>query len=327
MDSADGKLEISDCFAWPSPPALPEGDQAEDALAAAEQDALEFQQDMMRVLRDGNGDDNCVGLYRSVNMGDWCNADFIEQQFEQQDELDTAGIPRSVLIMYDPYQTAHGSLALKAVRLTDAFMDVMRSRNSPDARVAVATELALSHFLSSDVFYEIPIVIENSSLVKSYLYDLRPKLNLEAIEFEGLVVSTDPYLEKNVAFIVEELDRLQKEKVHAAAHARSIQTQKVYFFIVLGIWIYLSNAFPDFEKNQQNAFIAARKIENEQRAARGEEPLPLKDLTLDCFKTLKDTSKLSTLLIRKQVDIYCEQINAFSASSFELQFLRGAVNN
>ena len=302
VDDDQGRIEVTDCFGLPAPPPLMEGED-ETQQSAVEQQEAEYTHEMMRLLRDANGDDNCVGWYRSVNMGDWCNADFVEEQFEQQEDLDTAGIARSVLIMYDPYQTNNGRLAIKAVRLTDAFVEIMRARASADARVATASDVALSHFLNSDVFYEIPIVFACSPLQQALLHDVRPALGLDSIHFEDLVISGDPNLEKNVAFMVEELDRLQREKTMASIHQRNLASQK----------------------QQQTKFIAERKAENLARAARGEDPLPLKDLALDIFKPMRDSSKLSSLLIRKQVGIYCEQVFSFSADSFQLNFVRSAV--
>jgi translation initiation factor 3 subunit H len=73
--------------------------------------------------------------------------------------------------------------------------------------------------------------------------------------------------------------------------------------------------------------VALRKQENAQREKRGEEPLPMRDSSMQFFKTYRDPSKLNTLLVRKQIDVYCGQIDDWAAQSFEKLHLVGAVQN
>jgi len=317
VDDGKGGLEITDCFAYPSvstTSATPSAveDEDEDAGAQAESDVTEFREDMLRLLRDCNSDDFCVGWYRTVNMGDWCNTNLVEQQFEHQDECDQGtGKAKSVLIVYDPYQTDKGMLSIKALRLTDVFMEIMRVRASADAKHAAASDAALSRLRMNDVFYEIPVEFDDSStLARMALMELKTgssaaqqPFELSDIGLDRLVLATDPYLEKNVAFAIEELDSLQEEQQKGVQFQRQVQRQK----------------------QAQDKWIAQRKQENALRIERGEEPLPLKDLSQPFFKVLKDNSKLGSLLVRKQLDIYCEQVNDWSAQSFEKLFLVGAV--
>jgi translation initiation factor 3 subunit H len=316
LDDGQGKLEVTDCFAYPSAGATGTAidDEDENAAAQAESDVTEFREDMMRLLRDCNSDDFCVGWYRTVNMGDWCNATLIEQQFEHQDECDQGtGKAKSALLIYDPYQTDKGVLSVRALRLTDSFMEVMRVRSSPEARHAAASDAALSRFRMNDIFYEIPVEIDDSStLARLALTDLRTSVGTSAVQqpfdvseigLDRLVLATDPYLEKNVAFAIEELDALQEEQQKGQQYQKQIVRQK----------------------QLQDKWLAQRKHENAMRAERGEEPLPLKDSSLPFFRVLKDNSKLGSLLVRKQIDVYCEQINDWSAQSFEKLFLVGAI--
>jgi len=286
LDDGEGRLEISDCFAYPSSNAITAGaEDDDDAAAQAESDVAEFREDMLRLLRDCNSEEFSVGWYRTVNMGDWCNANIIEQQFEHQDECDQGtGKAKSVLILYDPYQTDKGVLSIKAVRLTDAFMEIMRVRASQEPGYAVASVIALSKLRMSDVFYEIPIEFEvSSTLAQIALTELRvgsgstqASAELSNVGLDRLVLATDPYLEKNVTFAIEELDNLKDE----------LQFQKQVAK----------------QKQGQDKWAGQRRQEN----------------------MLRD-SKLASLLVRKQIDIYCDQINDWAAQSFEKLYLVGAV--
>ena len=314
IDDGKGGLEVTDCFAYPAvssgtPSAI---DEEEDFLVSqTESDVAEFRDDMLRLLKECNSDDHSVGWYRTVNMGDFCNLNLIEQQFEHQDECDQGtGKAKSVLILYDPYQTDKGVLSMKAVRLMDSFMEIMRVRSSNDAQNVLASDAALSKLRMNEVFYEIPIeFVDGSTLARLAFSDLRlgaqlqQPFELSDVGLDRLVLSTDPYLEKNVSFVIDELETLKQEQQNSVSYQKQLAKQKI----------------------QQEKWIAQRKQENELRAERGEEPLPLKDPSQPFFKVIKDSSKLNSLLVRKQIDIYCEQINNWSSQSFEKLFLVGAV--
>jgi translation initiation factor 3 subunit H len=311
LDDGAGGLEVTDGFAYPAASSGASADD-EDGSGQGESDAAEFREDMMKLLRDCNVDDFCVGWYRTVNMGDWCNIDLIEQQFEHQEDCDQGtGKAKSCFLVYDPYQSERGVLALKAFRLTDAFMEVMRARSSQDPRFAHAGDSALSRFKMSDIFYEIPIDFADGSTMSTLaLTDLtvgrsshQKAIETSDIGLERLVLSTDPYLEKNVAFAIEELDALHEEQQKSTQYQKALQKQK----------------------QNQDAWLEQRRKENSLRQERGEELLPMVDPSNPIFKVLRDSSKLGSLLVRKQVDVYCEQINDWSAQSFEKLFLLSAV--
>jgi len=76
---------------------------------------------MMRALRDVKVDNNSVGWYQCSYLGSYCTKDTIAHQVDFQ-----TAIPNSVLVVYDGVRTGLGQLAVKAVRLTDAFMNAVK---------------------------------------------------------------------------------------------------------------------------------------------------------------------------------------------------------
>lgn len=308
LDDGEGQLEVTGCFPYPSASSMTAAAFAEDGeeldANQIEADISDFRLDYMRLLRDcQSSDDFCVGWYRTVNMGDWCTLDIVEQQYEHQEECDAqTGKAKSVLVIYDPYQTENGVLAIKALRLTDAFMDVMRVRLSSDPKHMSASDVALSQMKMGDVFYEIPIAFTSGGTLAARAVEQFAPL-AETVQFDRLVLDPNPKLEKNLAFAVEELEHLKSEAQNGANFQKFMVKQK----------------------QQQELWVAQRKQENLHREKRGEEPLPLRDLSLSFFKTYRDASKLNTLLIRKQIQVYCEQVDEAANNSFEKLRLLGAL--
>lgn len=70
-------------------------------------------------------------------------------------------------MVYDPFLTRRGRLALKAYRLTNEFMELYADGD--------LSHVGFSKFGvdSTNIFEEIPIKVHNSHLVHGFLYELR----------------------------------------------------------------------------------------------------------------------------------------------------------
>jgi translation initiation factor 3 subunit H len=108
----EDRLEITNCFPFPSRDAVEE---------PGEQEGADYQIEMMRHLRLVNIDHNTAGWYQSTYFGSYISQSTIETQFSYQEAID-----KSVLIVYDPVRSDQGYLALKALRLTPSFMQIYR---------------------------------------------------------------------------------------------------------------------------------------------------------------------------------------------------------
>lgn len=184
-------------------------------------------------------------------------------------------------LVYDPYRSSQGVLALKALKLTDSFMEVYRGGN------VTADALAKGNISWQDIFEEIPISIANSTLHSVLMQEIESDAAANQADFDRLVLSTNPYLEKNLEFLSECLDDLQVEQ------------QKISFY----------NRNAARQQQQQAQWLQKRRAENFQRRAAGEEPLPEEDNNNPIFKALSEPSKLDSLLITNQINNYCNQIN------------------
>lgn len=152
----------------------------------------EYQMEMMRMLREVNVDNNCVGWYQSMYMGIYSTSSVLETQLSYQTDLS----PNAVVLLYDPLQTAHGTFCLKAFRLSDACLAMKKADRNEFIK-------------PSKIFEELPVTCTNPSLVQALLSNYRPKSDLA---LERLDMSTQPYLEKHLEYLCGWVDELAGEQ-------------------------------------------------------------------------------------------------------------------
>ncbi|KAJ7535436.1 hypothetical protein O6H91_12G033700 [Diphasiastrum complanatum] len=277
-------LEVTNCFPFPSRG----GEEDEE-----EADGANYQLEMMRCLREVNVDNNTVGWYQSTYMGSFQTVELIETFLNYQEN-----IKRCVCIIYDPLRSGQGVLALKALKLTDAFMDLYRTQNF------VGEKLREKSLTWKNIFEEIPVKISNSSLVSSLMTELETDAPATQCDFDRLVLSTNPFMEKNFEFLIECMDDLSMEQQKFQYYYRNLARQQ----------------------SQQQIWLQKRRTENAARKQAGEELLPEEDPNNPIFKPIVEPSRLDSYLITNQIDNYCSQINGFSGQSFSKVYLMDAFH-
>lgn len=196
----DEKLEVTNCFPVP--------------MDANDDEADEYQLEMMKSFRNVNVDSNTVGWYQSALLGQWLNTSIIETQFNYQ-----KAIPNSVVVVFDPFQTSQGRLALKAYRLTKGFMDMYTAGDHS------SQGFAKNQVTASSIYEEIPIKVHNSHLVHGFLYELREKKSFNC-ESERLHVSAGPFLEKTLGVLSGVVDEYASEQSKFQYQQRLIARNK-----------------------------------------------------------------------------------------------------
>lgn len=175
----------------------------------------QYQIEMLRALREVNVDSNTVGWYQTTHLGQFFNDTVIQTQYLYQIQ-----IPRSVLIVYDPLQSAVGKAPFKAFRLTPGFME--RHRETKESN-----PFALNDFPSSDMFTEIPIHIHSPLLVEAFLVDwaladpVATTTQLEALDIES-----QAFLEKNVQLLISSMQDLDQEQQKITNYERQAVRQQ-----------------------------------------------------------------------------------------------------
>merc|ERR1711871_1908941 len=277
----DATLEGTNCFRFPS----------RDDTGDYENDGADYQFDMMRALRDVNVDNNTVGWYHSTYLGSHITEELISTQYNYQEN-----IPKCVCLIFDPMKTAQGNLALKAVRLTDAFLKLYKGG-----------EFSLDSILKAgvcaeDIFEELPIQVRNSNLIRAFLLqmDSEPKRSLDL----DSGATSSAFLEKNLECLIDSMDDLAQESSRFQYYQRAQGRHQA----------------------QQSGILAKRKQENEQRRRQGLPPLSEDDLaTNPAFKALPEPSRLDALLFNNQIGNFCQQINQYCGQSFNKHFLINAL--
>lgn len=284
-------LEVTNCFPFPS-----KGDTEARAEGDEDEDGAEYQMEMMRCLREVNVDNNTVGWYQSTYFSSFIEDSCIETQFNYQEN-----IKNCVVIIYDPSRTRASGIALRAFRLTDAFMTLYK-----EGKFTIES-LASTDVSTADVFQELPIRVRNSHLSSALLLELQDECGLKAntADFRRLELHTNPVLEKQMQLLIECIDDLQQESNKLQHHERNLQRQKA----------------------MQQQYLSKKKAEALARTAKGEEPLPEEDLSSNpLFKAIPQPSRLESLLITNQMQAYCRQINQFTGQSFTKLFLMQSFN-
>ncbi|XP_022734945.1 eukaryotic translation initiation factor 3 subunit H-like isoform X2 [Durio zibethinus] len=235
-----------------------------------EADGANYQLEMMRCLREVNVDNNTVGWYQSTILGSYQTVELIETFMNYQ-----------------------------ALKLSDSFMELYRAKNFTGEKLR---EKNLSWV---DIFEEIPIKVSNSALISAFMTELESDTPVTQCDHDRLQLSTKPFMERNMEFLIECMDDLSMEQQKFQFYYRSLSRQQV----------------------QQQAWLQKRRAENMARKAAGEEPLPEEDPSNPIFKPIPEPSRLEGFLITNQIANYCNQINAVAGQSFNRLYLMKSLHD
>jgi translation initiation factor 3 subunit H len=148
-------LEVTHCFPFPAPKSRDYGDGIDLEDSIEDLDGEEYQMEMMKMLREVNVDNNCVGWYKSIYVGSFCQTPLVETQFSYQENLSD----NCVVLLYDPIATGKGFLNVKAYQLSEQFIMSYRAKSN-------------SFVAPSSILVELPLKICNPGLITAFLYDL-----------------------------------------------------------------------------------------------------------------------------------------------------------
>ncbi|KAK1281889.1 Eukaryotic translation initiation factor 3 subunit H [Acorus calamus] len=156
-----------------------------------------------------------------------------------------------------------------------------------------------------DIFEEIPIKVSNSALISAFMSELEADTPVTQCDYDRLQLSTNPFLERNVEFLIECMDDLAVEQQKFQFYYRNLSRQQT----------------------QQQTWLQQRRIDNNARKAAGEEPLPEEDPSNPIFKPIPEPSRLDSFLITNQISNYCNQINGVVGQSLSRSYLMKALHD
>lgn len=260
----DDTLQVTNSFAFPG------GQVADDATMPKSKANQKYMQEMMRSLKEVNVDANAVGWYQSAYLGSFVTKEVIETQMQSQQYADQ----NNVFLVYDVSRSTQGVLSLHAFRLSDSFVKAYRDGGN-SGRI-IAESLAQNHLNPSTIFEELPITIHHSHLLSSFLHNVPVQPS-----YDDLDLSIDPYLEKNVEYMLDSVDDYNYE---------------------LGNWGYWQRQVGR-EQSKIQGWISKRKAENATRQTLNQPLLPEDEWTR-LFKMPTEPSRLDGLLAAGQIGIY-----------------------
>ncbi|KAL7578333.1 hypothetical protein ACA910_012739 [Epithemia clementina (nom. ined.)] len=294
LSNGEGVLEVTHAFPFPDSSKHHKSGMDGEVDDAAGMEGHEFQLEMMRMLKEVNVDNNCVGWYQSMYLGIYSTSNLLENQLSYQTELS----PNAVVILYDPMQTANGNMVLRAYRLSD--------------RTIKAKTRGTNTFIPpKDIFEEIPVTLTNPGLVRALLSDISDgaannnttssnfadQENLYDMgadtSFDRLDLSTNPYLEKHLEFLCLWVDDLAAE-----------QHKFQYFTRQLARGGGDSN-----NKGGRDGKNTRRRAEDAAAWASSEAP-----------------RRLESLLISNQIHEYVDQMQKFTSAGLNKLYLLGGLH-
>ncbi|KIW31730.1 eukaryotic translation initiation factor 3 subunit H, variant [Cladophialophora immunda] len=311
MDNNSGTLEVTNTFPFPVvdlPPEAQFDNQPQHFNAAASAPRAKantaYQAEMIRMLREVNVDANNVGWYTSANLGNFVNANFIENQYHYQKELNE----KTVALVHDVSRSSQGILSIRAFRLSPQFMTAYKENKF------TTDNLLKSGLKYSDILVEVPVSVHNSHLVTTFLHQvprmlasgvMKPPSSVDEIEnnpivkndtlapsFESLSISIDPYLSQTCDNLLDSIETHHVEANNFSYYSRALAREQA--------------------KIQQ--WQQKRKAENAARALSKQPPLP-EDEWQKLFKLPTEPSRLESMLNSRQVEQYARQVDGFVAGT------------
>lgn len=261
-------LEVTDCFPYPGNA----GEEEHEAVGEGES----YQLEMMRCLREVNVDSNTVGWYQSTSSGSFQVVEMIETFVSYMESLE-----RCVCIVYDVSAAEAGALGLKAVRLSEAFVEAYREGS-------LSIEKIRAKGLSwRDMFVDIPITVHNSPMAAALAAEIAPPSAATTLDCDRLNLGVASLLEKNLSYLNDCLDDLMIEQGKLSMHQNQLRRQQ--------------QAIAQFKMQ--------RRQENTVRRAAGDEPLT-EEPPEGMFKPVPEPNQLDNMLLSNQMASYCQHINS-----------------
>jgi len=242
-----------------------------------------YQLEMMRCLREINVDNNMVGWYQSTISGSYQVVEIIDTFINYLENLE-----RCICIVYDVTSALSGTTGVKAIRLSDAFVETYR-----DGTLTIE-KIRAKGLLWKDVFVEIPIVIHNSPLAVALTAEIEAPTGIMQLDLDRLGLGGGPVMEKNLEFLNDCLDDLVGEQNKLSMYHNQLRRHQ----------------------QQIAQWKLARRAENQARRAAGEEPLP-EEPPEELFRKPAEPSQLDNMLLANQMSAYSSQIHSAAAQAVE----------
>jgi translation initiation factor 3 subunit H len=136
--------------------------------------------------------------------------------------------------MGDVSRSGSGAVSLRAFRLTSAFVAAHKEgkftvERYPKSPLQLTLSLSRHNLTHRDILEELPLEVHNSNLTTSLLQALdSPLTNTVPLSpnFDALDLNLDPYLEKNIEYLLDGLDEYSYEQGNLQYFARQLAREQ-----------------------------------------------------------------------------------------------------
>jgi len=299
----NGVLEITYAYPVPVPKSLERhtsGDAGtpiplpEDGEQESDLEGSEYQMEMLKMLREVNVDNNCVGWYQAMYLGT-ISPDTVSDQISYQASEGVAISHNSVVVMYDPIQSKRGNLVIKAYRLSEEFLKMRNKR-------------AHGFLRPGDILQELPVRIRNAGHVSAFIRCLQDSHKSELMDgdFDALSMTAgDAITERHLELMGTMIDELVSEQQRFHQHARLVAKPR----------------------QEQIKWLTKRLQENAEKRSNGDPELPTR-LEASGQKPLPDAPpRMDALLSLGQLERYCDQVSGHVDSSFQKLIVSASLHS
>lgn len=183
---------------------------------------------------------------------------------------------------------------MKAIRVKDAFISLFKDQK------LTAKDFRDANISWKDVFQELPIKVQSSSLCQALAAEFEPPSTSQG-DFDRLNLSVGPFLEKNIESLLDCMDDLVMEQQKVTAYHKNVARQAQ----LMASW------------------LQKRRQENQARRAAGDDLLPEEDPTL--FRPVPEVSLLDNYIVTSQLSAYCDQLNVACTQNVQKLFVANAL--
>lgn len=122
------------------------------------------------------------------------------------------------MLLFDPVTAAQGIFGLRALRLSPKFMKLYAKDSFTRESIS---EVGLSF---DDIYEELPVEIVNTGLLRSLIWQLEEHSSLQP-SFSALDLSSNAFLEKNLAMLLDAVSDLYLEQGKSQTYQRIVARQ------------------------------------------------------------------------------------------------------
>lgn len=284
-------------------------ESGEESVAGRER---QHQIDMLRFMRDSNSDNNAVGWYQSTIMEQYNVAQTVDNQYKHQLELGQ----RCVCLVFDPVRSHHGHLELRALRLTEQFMDAVRKLYLDAMEQKLTATIAAAETTvgaRQQTIEEERRKLEDLRELQKVIPTAVMPQSIEDITITQELLMTSRFRKMQ---IFEEVpikinnSALVDAYMHDLTRANFIDNDISFDCLDLASGPYLESELGGLVESSDDLLNDLKELANYQRRAARARGRPE-----------EQPSRLNGIMIGKQMDNYVEQLNSYAAQSINKIYL------